>query len=96
MLIGALGSSAFSDDCDGSTIRVIDIADIVINLQVEGRLIDLDLVKDVSLAICGALSTLVRADVRDHGLFTCVLRWGTVTALVAFFVRWRNSLAILR
>lgn len=44
LLMGGLGSTVFGDDCNSATIRVVHIADVVIDLQIERRLVNLDLV----------------------------------------------------
>jgi len=43
--------ATFRDHCERATIRVIDTSHIVVDLQVEGRLINLDLLENLGLAV---------------------------------------------
>ena len=80
--------SVLCDHREGPAIRVIHVANVVVYLQVEGRLVYLDLLQNVTLSAVGTFAAAVRACVRNTAFFTAVLGCFTVHILIS----WGDSL----
>lgn len=83
-------SSSFRNHGQGTSFRIVNVADIVVDLQVKRRLVDLDLLHDVLLlrllprVVALAAAVVARAR-RDNAIFAGV--WRTIATLTVLFIQ---------